>query len=211
MQLLCCLHPCNVPVESQLEAQRPDGITVHLDFGVPSARWAVELDIHPEHRTVDGHHRDAGRIRSLHRFGWQIEPVAEQSHDGTVLLFHPRRTLTTCLTYAHNDLGASRVVSSDYVATSRPGEEAVGAAEGEHRRTAWRARRLGLIVPRLNQVPGQVGKGQFMLGWRELEDQVRTFEYELVWLRVADTCDGWQHPEVGGLSRHYVASSTVHR
>jgi len=77
MQLLCCLHPCNVPVESQLEAQRPDGITVHLDFGVPSARWAVELDIHPEHRTVDGHHRDAGRIRSLHRFGWQIEPVAE--------------------------------------------------------------------------------------------------------------------------------------
>lgn len=75
--LLDALLRRDVPVEPQLEVQRPDGIAVHLDFGVPSARWAVELDIHPEHRSVDGHHRDAGRTRSLHRFGWQIEPVAE--------------------------------------------------------------------------------------------------------------------------------------
>ncbi len=75
--LLDALLRRSIPVEPQLPVERPDGVTVHLDLGVPAARWGVELDIHPEHRSVDGHHRGAGRVRSLHRFGWQIEPVAE--------------------------------------------------------------------------------------------------------------------------------------
>ena len=44
-------------------------------------RWGVELDIHPEHRSVDGHHRDARRVRSLHLHGWQVEPVADRDVD----------------------------------------------------------------------------------------------------------------------------------
>ena len=66
-----------VPVEPQLAVERDDGIGVHLDLGVPAARWGIELDIHPEHRSVDGHHRDARRVRSFHVSGWQIEPVTE--------------------------------------------------------------------------------------------------------------------------------------
>ena len=49
----------------------------HLDLGVRAVRWGVELDIHPEHRSVDGHHRGARRLRSLHDSAWQIEPVTE--------------------------------------------------------------------------------------------------------------------------------------
>jgi hypothetical protein len=66
-----------VPVEPQVPIERADGITLHLDLGVPAARWGVELDIHPEHRSVDGHHRDTRRVRALHDTAWQIEPVSE--------------------------------------------------------------------------------------------------------------------------------------
>ncbi len=75
--LLDALLRRNVPVEPQFPIVRTDGVTAHVDLAVPAARWGVELDIHPEHRSVDGHHRDAGRVRSLHLVGWEIEPVAE--------------------------------------------------------------------------------------------------------------------------------------
>lgn len=75
--LLDALLRRNVPVEPQVPVQRGDGITVHVDLGVPAVRWGIELDIHPEHRSVDGHHRDARRFRSLHVSSWQIEPVTE--------------------------------------------------------------------------------------------------------------------------------------
>lgn len=71
-----------VPVEPQVPVTRPDGITVHVDLAVPVVRWGVELDIHPEHRSVDGHHRGSGRSRSLHGVEWQIEPVAELDMGG---------------------------------------------------------------------------------------------------------------------------------
>ena len=77
LMLLDALLRRNVPVEPQLPVERLDGVVIHLDVGVREARWGVELDIHPEHRTIDGHHRDVGRVRSLHLSGWQIEPVAE--------------------------------------------------------------------------------------------------------------------------------------
>lgn len=67
-----------VPVEAQLEVDIGGGIVRHLDLGVGAIKWGVELDIHPEHRSLDGHHRDTRRVRSLHRGGWQIEPVAER-------------------------------------------------------------------------------------------------------------------------------------
>jgi hypothetical protein len=46
---------------------------------VPSIRWGVELDLHPEHRTFEGQASDACRVRDLHLLEWQIEPVTE--HD----------------------------------------------------------------------------------------------------------------------------------
>jgi hypothetical protein len=74
----------------------------HLDLGVPSVRWGVELDIHPEHRSVDGHHhRGARRLRSLHDSDWQIEPVTEldmasveRLADELAALYHDRARLT---------------------------------------------------------------------------------------------------------------------
>lgn len=66
-----------VPVETQVPVRGRNGITFHVDLGVPAVRWGVELDIHPEHRTVDRHHRDARRARTLHDTDWQIEPVSE--------------------------------------------------------------------------------------------------------------------------------------
>jgi hypothetical protein len=75
--LLDALVRRGLPVEAQVEVPQPDGVTRHLDIAVPAARWGVELDIHPEHRSVDGHHHDACRRRSLHIAGWQVEPVSE--------------------------------------------------------------------------------------------------------------------------------------
>lgn len=66
-----------VPVEPQVPVVLADGRRIHLDLGVPGVRWGVELDIHPEHRSVEGAGRDAGRARWLHGQDWQIEPVAE--------------------------------------------------------------------------------------------------------------------------------------
>ena len=51
---------------------------VHVDLAVPDIKWGIELDIHPEHRSIEGHAGDARRYRSLHFVEWQIEPVSEQ-------------------------------------------------------------------------------------------------------------------------------------
>ena len=74
--LAAALRQLGVPVVEQAEILRPDGRRIHVDFGVPRARWGVELDIHPEHRSVEGHAADAERRRHAHRAGWQIEVVS---------------------------------------------------------------------------------------------------------------------------------------
>ena len=67
-----------VPVEPQFAALRLlDGSSVRLDLAVPSARWGIELDIHPDHLLLDGTARDKRRDRKCHRIGWQIERVTE--------------------------------------------------------------------------------------------------------------------------------------
>ena len=67
-----------IPIERQSRILAlPNGRTARVDLAVPGVRWGVELDIHPEHRSVDGHARDAGRVRQLHRVGWQVEQVTE--------------------------------------------------------------------------------------------------------------------------------------
>jgi hypothetical protein len=70
----------DVPVEAQSRVIRAsNGRAFHVDLAVPTARWGVELDIHPEHRTFEGHAADAARRRDMHRLAWQVETVSE--HD----------------------------------------------------------------------------------------------------------------------------------
>lgn len=73
------LRARGVPVEHQFHLPRDAaGRVARLDLAVPLARWGVELDIHPEHRTLDGHAHDTRRYRDLHLIDWQIEPVSEE-------------------------------------------------------------------------------------------------------------------------------------
>jgi hypothetical protein len=70
----------DVPVEQQSRVILDrDGQRLHVDLAVRAARWGVELDIHPEHRSLEGHAADARRRRDMHRQAWQIETVSE--HD----------------------------------------------------------------------------------------------------------------------------------
>jgi len=67
-----------VPVEPQVAIGLDGtGRALHVDLGVDDVRWGVELDIHPEHRSVEGHQRDAIRRRIVHRGRWQVELVTE--------------------------------------------------------------------------------------------------------------------------------------
>jgi hypothetical protein len=66
-----------VPVERQTRVVRVGGRLARIDLAVPEIKWGIELDIHPEHRTIDGQAGDARRYRSLHLAAWQIEPVTE--------------------------------------------------------------------------------------------------------------------------------------
>ncbi|MGI9053009.1 MAG: hypothetical protein ACR2HQ_10225 [Ilumatobacteraceae bacterium] len=92
-----------VPVEGQTRLQRlPDGRTVRIDLAVPAIRWGVELDIHPEHSTLDGAARDARRLRQVHMVGWQVERVTALELDDVeglveelAALYHLRRRAVT--------------------------------------------------------------------------------------------------------------------
>jgi hypothetical protein len=71
------LRARGVPVEHQWVVTGRGGHVVHLDLAVPAVCWGVELDIHPEHRSIEGHGGDARRYRGLHLADWQVEPVSE--------------------------------------------------------------------------------------------------------------------------------------
>ena len=72
------LRAAGVAIEAQSEVLRAsDGRTLHVDLAVHALRWGIELDIHPEHRSVEGQFRGAVRMRSMHASDWQIEPVSE--------------------------------------------------------------------------------------------------------------------------------------
>ena len=76
-----------VPIERQSRVVAlPNGRSARIDLAVPSVQWGIELDVHPEHRTLEGHARDAARARYLHRAGWQIEQVSERDMDDVEML-----------------------------------------------------------------------------------------------------------------------------
>ncbi|MFV0307423.1 MAG: type IV toxin-antitoxin system AbiEi family antitoxin domain-containing protein [Desertimonas sp.] len=85
VELLAALERRGVPAVAQVPVGCP-GWTAHVDLGVPAVRWGVELDIHPEHRSVEGHARDARRRRAMHAVGWEIEVVGEADVDTVAAL-----------------------------------------------------------------------------------------------------------------------------
>ena len=97
--LAAALRRRNIPIEHQsILANLPDGRTARIDLAVPAIRWGIELDIHPEHLTVDRNAGDARRNRQVHMVGWQIEPVTaadmsnvEHLADELATLYHLRR------------------------------------------------------------------------------------------------------------------------
>jgi len=80
VRLLDALRARDVPVEPQVPVATPIGL-LHLDLGVAACRWGVELDIHPEHRQLEGQQRDAGRRRATNQVDWQVEQVTELDLD----------------------------------------------------------------------------------------------------------------------------------
>ncbi len=72
------LRARGIPVVAQVEPLLlPGGRKITLDLAVPSARWGVEIDVHPDHLLLDGTTRDKRRDRQCHRVGWQVERVTE--------------------------------------------------------------------------------------------------------------------------------------
>ncbi len=59
---------------------------MHVDLAVSAVKWGVELDIHPEHRSLEGHAGDTRRYRGLHLVEWQIEPVSEADMEDVEML-----------------------------------------------------------------------------------------------------------------------------
>jgi hypothetical protein len=74
--LLDRLRELGVPVVAQVAVRTAAG-EFHVDLGVSDARWGVELDVHPEHRTLPGHRADAERRRAINDCDWQVELVTE--------------------------------------------------------------------------------------------------------------------------------------
>ena len=55
----------------------PNGSVIRIDLAVPAIRWAVEIDVHPDHLLLQGTTKDKRRDRQCHLIGWQVERVTE--------------------------------------------------------------------------------------------------------------------------------------
>lgn len=72
------LRARGVPVVAQVEPLIvAGGRKIRLDLAVPSVKWGIEIDLHPDHLLLDGTTRDKRRDRECHRVGWQVERVTE--------------------------------------------------------------------------------------------------------------------------------------
>jgi very-short-patch-repair endonuclease len=64
-------------LERQWPVQLPGYGPARFDIAVPVAWWALEIDVHPEHRTVDGAARDNRRDDAAEAAGWAVRRLAE--------------------------------------------------------------------------------------------------------------------------------------
>jgi very-short-patch-repair endonuclease len=72
------LRKRGVPVVPQVSGLKlPNGAKIRIDLAVPAARWAIEIDVHPDHLLLEGTTKDKRRDRQCHMIGWQVERVTE--------------------------------------------------------------------------------------------------------------------------------------
>jgi hypothetical protein len=72
------LRARGIPVIPQLsDLVLPNGSRIRIDLAVPAVRWAIEIDVHPDHLLLQGTTRDKRRDRQCHLIGWQVERVTE--------------------------------------------------------------------------------------------------------------------------------------
>jgi very-short-patch-repair endonuclease len=62
----------------QHQVQLPGHGRVRFDLAIPSVLWALEVDVHPEHRTLDGTAQDNRRDAAAVAAGWVVTRVAER-------------------------------------------------------------------------------------------------------------------------------------
>ncbi|MCE9623148.1 MAG: hypothetical protein K8R99_12460 [Actinomycetia bacterium] len=72
------LRARGVPAIPQDELLLPSGKRIRIDLAVPAVRWAVEVDVHPEHNRPSGVASDKQRDRQSHRIDWQVDRVTEE-------------------------------------------------------------------------------------------------------------------------------------
>lgn len=51
--------------------------TARFDLAIPPLRWALEVDVHPEHRTIEGDAKDNVRDDAAERIDWFVKRVSE--------------------------------------------------------------------------------------------------------------------------------------
>jgi len=75
-------------LESQVWQSLPGYGAARFDLAIPPVRWVLEVDVHPEHRSLEGQARDHLRRRKSRQFGWHVEEVGEveltADFDGTI-------------------------------------------------------------------------------------------------------------------------------
>lgn len=64
-----------VPVEPQDCLKLLTGRSIRIDMAVRAIRWAVEVDVHPDHLSLEGTTGDKQRDRQLHLVDWEVERV----------------------------------------------------------------------------------------------------------------------------------------
>ena len=104
------LRALGVPVDAQVPVRCPaDGVTIHVDLAVPAVRWGIELDIHPEHRSVDGHQRDSRRVRGAARRGLADRTGLRTRHGVAERARRRARRAVSRARRVHPSVGAPRV------------------------------------------------------------------------------------------------------
>jgi very-short-patch-repair endonuclease len=75
-------------LQPQVKDTLPGVGPVRFDLAIPSIRWVLEVDVHPEHRTLEGQANDHRRDRRSRRHGWIVDRVGElelgADFDGTL-------------------------------------------------------------------------------------------------------------------------------
>jgi very-short-patch-repair endonuclease len=61
----------------QFKVRLPDYGPARFDVAIPDVRWALEIDVHPEHRTVEGAARDNRRDDAADAIGWFVRRISE--------------------------------------------------------------------------------------------------------------------------------------